>query len=236
MRQAFFGVVFATVLCLACSSFSTNSPATPDAADAATPELDGAAAEVDASDAAVAIDASKPTGQCAATFGDKLTEGFGRIDGMIYAVQKPSDTQCVLPNRDHVIVQVLMNGAVYRLVVNVLGGGADPNIRIGQMAHALPAPAYAEGWHLNVPLDYVSTLGAHADATFAALTLDEAVAKVDALLKVGEPISVYGTSGAGRPESAHLIHRNRANQDGALVANPTTNPTFILFHFGNQTF
>ena len=180
-------------------------------------------------------DASKPTGQCAATFGDRLTEGFGRIDGIVYAIQKPSDTQCVYPNKEHVIVQVLMNGAVYRLVVNVQGAGADKEIRIGQLPHRLPAPAFAEGWHANVELDYVSTLGAHADA-FAAFGLDDGVARVGALLAVGDPVSVYGTCGDGRPESAHLVHRNRTNEDGAIVANPMSNPTFLLFHFGDQTF
>ena len=65
MRPAFFGVTFAAGLFFACSSSSTNRPAAADAADAATPGIDGASTEVDAGDAAVAIDASKPTGQCA---------------------------------------------------------------------------------------------------------------------------------------------------------------------------
>ncbi|HSO32185.1 MAG TPA: hypothetical protein VLT33_06715 [Labilithrix sp.] len=236
MRQAFFGVAFAAGLFFACSSSSTPSGGAPgDGVDAAAPGED-AAVETDASDAAAPVDASKPTGQCAATFGDKLTEGFGRIDGIVYAVQKPSDTQCVFPNNDHVIIQVLMNGAVYRLVANVQGSGTDPKIRIGQMAHALPAPAFAEGWHADAPLDYLTTLGAHADASFTALTLDEGVTKVAAALKIGDPVAIYGTCGAGRPESAHLIHRNKTNQDGAIVVNPTTTPTFMLFHFDNQTF
>ena len=236
MRQAFFGVAVAAGLFFACSSSSTPSGGGPiDGVDAALPDEDAAVA-ADASDAAVAVDASKPTGQCAATFGDKLTTGFGRIDGIVYAVQKPSDTQCVLPNNDHVIIQVLMNGAVYRLVANVQGSGTDPKIRIGQLAHALPAPAFAEGWHADAPLDYLTTLGAHADAGFTALSLDEGVAKVAAALKIGDPVAIYGTCGAGRPESAHLIHRNLTNQDGAIVVNPTTTPTFMLFHFDNQTF
>lgn len=237
MRQAFFGVAFAAGLFFACSSSSTN-PTSPSDVDAATPEADAATGEPDASDAAVAVDASKPTGQCAATFGDKLTAGFGRIDGILYAVQKPSDKQCAMTNDDHVIVQVLMNGAVYRLVVNVLGTGADAKIRIAEMPHALPAPAYAEGWHLAAPLDYLTALGAHSDASFTAATLDEGVTRVAAFLdaKIGEPIAIYGTSGDARPESAHLIHRNLTNQDGAIVVSPKTNPTFMLFHFATQTF
>jgi hypothetical protein len=49
-------------------------------------------------------------------------------------------------------------------------------------------------------------------------------------------VAVYAESGAGRPESTHLVHRNKTNQDGATVVSPTTSPKFILFHFENETF
>jgi hypothetical protein len=239
MRKAFFAAAFTAgvLFTFACSS-SSPATATPDGVDAEPPADDAAPPiEVDASDAS-APDANKPTGQCApeAAFGKALTVGFGRIDGIVYAVQKPSDTACVFPNSDHVIVQVLMNGAVYRLVANVQGSGADNKIRSAILPHALPAPAFAEGWHATAPLDYVTTLGAHSDASFTALTLDEGVTKIAGELKIGDPIAIYGTVGDGRTESAHLIHRNLANQDGAIVVNPTTTPRFMLFHFGNQTF
>lgn len=238
MRALFLISFFGAVAIAACSSKTTDGATNPP--DAEAPGVDAALADAsDASDAAAA-DASKPTGQCAATFGDKLTEGFGRIDGIIYAVQKPSDTTCAMPNGTHVVLQVLMNGAVYRLVANVQGAGADPNIRFGILPHALPAPAFAEGWHLAAGLDYVTTLDAHvgADAgvSFTPLTLAEAVPKIADELKIGDPVSVYGTCGNGRPESAHLIHRNKTNEDGAIVVNPTTAPRFLLFHFDNQTF
>ena len=222
---------------VACSSSSSPAATTPveDAGgvdDSASPDLDaGSAGDATA-------DAFKPTGLCATTFGSALTEGFGRIDGTVYAVQKPSDTMCTFPNSDHVILQVLMNGAVYRLVVNVQSdrAGSDPKILVATLPHALPAPAFAEGWHTDAPLDYATSLGAHSDASFTALTLADATTKIATDVKVGDPISVYGTSGAGRPESAHLIHRNATNADGALVLSPTASPQFMLFHFDNQTF
>lgn len=237
MRQAFFAASLAAGVFFACSSSTPSNGTPPEGVDAEAPAEDAAPpGDVDASDAAVSIDANKPTGQCAATFGSALTVGFGRIDGIVYAVQKPSDTMCVFPNNDHVVVQVLMNGAVYRLVANVQGSGADPKIRSAILPHALPAPAFAEGWHASGALDYVTTLGAHSDAGFTALTLAELVAKIAGELKIGDPVAIYGTVGDGRTESAHLIHRNRANQDGAIVVNPTTAPRFLLFHFDNQTF
>jgi hypothetical protein len=175
------------------------------------------------------------SGKCADTFGDKLTAGFGRIDGIVYAVQKPSDTECTMPNDDHLIVQVLMNGAVYRLVTNVLGTGADPDIRYAVVPHALPEPAFEEGWHEGVALDYVKTLDVH-NADFKPYGMDDLVAKVASALEVGAKVSVYATSGDGRPESAHLIHRNKSDVDGAIVVSPTGSPKFLLFHFDNQTF
>ena len=231
-----FGACAAVLV--ACSGASSSSGTLAPTADGGSAD-DSATADPDAAAAVDApVDAFKPTGMCASTFGGALTAGFGRIDGTVYAVQKPSDTTCTFPNGDHVIVQVLMNGAVYRLVVNVQSDRAvgDPKILVATMPHALPAPAFAEGWHADAPLDYVTSLGAHSDASFTALTLDDATTKIAAVVKVGDPVAVYGTSGAGRPESAHLIHRNATNADGAIVVSPTASPTFILFHFDNQTF
>lgn len=236
--HVFFGSFVGIGVIAACSS-GASSPVAQPSVDAGPSGEDAPVTDPDAATALDApVDGFVPSGKCADAFGSALTAGFGRIDGTIYAVQKPSDTTCAFPNADHVVLQVLMNSAVYRLVVNVQSdrAGADPKIRIATLDHALPAPAFSEGWHLPAPLDYVTTLGAHADATFTALTLAEATTKIVAELKVGDPVSVYGTSGAGRPESAHLIHRNAADQDGAIVVSPTTSPKFMLFHFDNQTF
>lgn len=224
------------VAAAACGSSSSNG-GTP-GVDAGGDEPEADASSPDASDGAAAADAFTPTGKCADTFGQALTAGFGRADGIVYAVQKPSDTACVLPNSDHVIVQVLIDSAVYRMVVNVQSdrAGSDPKIRVATLAHALPAPAFAEGWHLGAPLDYVTTLGARSDGSFTALTLEEATTRIAGEVKVGDLVSVYGESGQGRPDSTHLVHRNKTNQDGAIVVSPTSSPKFILFHFDNQTF
>lgn len=236
--HAFLGWFVGVGVIAACTSGS-SSPLVQPSVDAGPTGVDAPVTDPDAATAADArVDGFVPSGKCADMFGSALTAGFGRIDGTIYAVQKPSDTTCTFSNADHVILQVLMNSAVYRLVVNVQSdrAGADPKIRIAILDHALPGPAFAEGWHIPAPLDYVTTLGAHADGTFTALTLDEATTKLVSELKVGDPVSVYGTSGAGRPESAHLIHRNAADQDGAIIVSPTTSPRFLLFRFDNQTF
>jgi hypothetical protein len=238
-RAAFRSILaFAVVGSFVACGSASSSPVAQPSVDAGPSGDDAAMIDPDAASADAPVDGFVPSGKCADTFGSALTAGFGRIDGTIYAVQKPSDTTCTLPNATHVILQVLMNSAVYRLVVNVQSdrAGADPKIRIATLDHALPAPPFAEGWHVPAPLDYVTSLGAHADASFSSLTLDEATTRIVAELNVGDPVAVYGTSGDGRPESAHLIHRNAADQDGAIVIHPTTTPKFMLFHFDNQTF
>lgn len=214
---------------VACSSSETS----PAPATTASSDVDSGS-PVDAGGTAVdaAPDAPALSGQCASTFGSALTEGFGRIDGVVYALQMPNDQSCTMPNRDHLIVQVLMSGAVYRMVVNT-------DVKLAAVDHALPAPAFGEGWHTGVGVDYPTTLGAHSPSFEAQADMSALVAKVIADLKVGDSISVYATSGNGRPESAHLVHRNPkvASTDGAIVVHPTAaSPKFLLFAFADQTF
>lgn len=232
-----FALLFGGMLAIACTD--QENPAVGAVPDAEAPQENDAASLADsgAQDSPeTSTNDSGLTGKCADEFGDQLTEGFGRIDGIVYAVQKPSDTQCTLPNDDHVIVQVLMKGAVYRLVTNVLSTGADPNVRFAVVPHALPPPAFEEGWHAGAALDYPNTLDVHND-DFTPYAMDDLVAKIAADVKVGDKVSVYGHSGAGRPESAHKIHRNSgANEDGAIVVSPTGSPKFLLFHFDEQVF
>jgi hypothetical protein len=236
MRFLFaFVAASAIAACSSSSSTSGSTPGTPPGPPVAPPPVSLAAPPPPPESDAGAD--SGLTGQCASTFGASLTEGFGRIDGIVYAVQKPSDTQCTMPNSDHVVLQVLMGGAVYRMVVNVQGSGADTRLWLLKVQHALPAPAYAEGWHADAQLDYVTTLSVHTTDAFTPYEMDPLVTEVAGELHVGDPISVYATVGAGRPESAHLVHRNATNQDGAIVLAPSSaTPSLLLFHFADQTF
>lgn len=212
------------LLLLGCSS-SETTPSAPDA---------GATVEAGGDAGAVEDSGPKLDGSCVVpSFGDDLTEGFGRIDGVISAIQMPNDQTCSMPNRDHLILQVLMNGAVYRLVVNT-------DVKVLELDHALPAPAFAEGWHTGIGLDYAKDLGAASTSFTDPGDMNATVQKaIGAGLAVGDGVSVYATSGAGRPESAHLVHRNTSppNTDGAIVVHPDrATPKFVLFAFDDQTF
>lgn len=192
---------------------------------------------VDAAPADASLDAGKDA-MCAATFGNTLTNAFGRVDGTVVAVVAPGTERCAMPNRDHVIVQVDFGGAVYRMVVNVLSNGADPDIRVRTALAPLPAPAFAEGWHPGLTLDYATNLSIHSGAGWDALDLTEATAWIADPIQVGAPIAVYATSSGGtNSASTHLIHRNGSNHDGALVIDPTgAAPHWLLFSFADQSF
>ena len=197
----------------------------------------GSAAGPDAAPADAALDAGKDA-LCASTFGSALTADFGRVDGTVVAVVAPGTERCAMPNRDHVIVQVDFGGAVYRMVVNVLSNGADPDIRVREVTAALPAPAFAPGWHPGLALDYPRDLGVHSGAGWDALSLTDATAWVAAPIEVGAPIAVYASSSGGTfSHSTHLVHRNGGDEDGALVIDPTgPSPRWLLFSFADQTF
>lgn len=204
-------------------------------------EDDSSDAAPEAANEAAAADAAPDgpdLGTCVGTFGSALASGFGRIDGTLVAIVRPQDQQCPMPNNDHIVLEVKMNGAVYRMVANVHSdvAGTDQRVQMLAKSHALPAPAYAEGQHLGITFDYVTDLGAHA-GDFTPMDQNPLVDGVVAALKVGDPISVYATVGNGVTNSAHLIHRNGVSQDGAIVIAPTSaSPKMLLFHFSDQTF
>lgn len=218
-------------LVLLLSLLAACASAPPEGDDAGLPD-----ASVDAGLDAGDVDAGTKADGCADTFGAAFTNAFGRADGTVVAVVPPG-WQCPLPNGDHVVIQVRIDGGVQRLVVNVQSSFGDPNIRMRTLSAPLPAPAYEEGWHPGVALDY-PTLGVHSDGGWDALTLEDAAARIYDAVDVGAPLSVYATSSGGSyAGSAHLIHRNGSQHDGAIVTGPTgAQPTWLLFHFADQSF
>ncbi len=231
MRALFF--VALLMGAMGCSSAA--EPASVN--DASAPDV---SKQETASDAvADAWDGNKST-TCASTFGAALTNAFGRLDGEVVAIVGPQDTQCALPNDDHVTVQLAMNGAVYRVVVNVASTrGTDLRVRHAVLDHALPMPAWALGWHTDVTLDYPTTLDAHTTTMgmFTPYEMTPLVKRITDAIPLGAKVSAYSWSSGGA--SSHMVHRNERNPqgDGALVVNAdTATPKWLLFHFDGQTF
>lgn len=170
---------------------------------------------------------------CVDTFGDALTNSFGRLDGTLIAIVAPDDTQCTMYNSDHMVLEIAMNGAVYRAVVNVISDrDGDQRVRLFEKSLAMATP-FAEGWHPDVTFDY-DDLGVH-NAEFEPLEMTPLVERLSAPLTIGAPIAVYTTSSGGG--SSHLVHRNKRNADGAIVVDPTSaTPRHLLLAFFTQSF
>jgi hypothetical protein len=172
---------------------------------------------------------------CVGTFGTALTNDFGRIDGTVLAVVKPTDTQCPMFNDDHVVLEVTMQGSVYRAVINVQSTFGDPNVRFLALDHALPGLGWQEGWHTGLTLDYVADFGVHAGPPFEPLSLTDLSDRIADEITIGEQVSVFCQSSGG--PSSHEIHRNDGIVDGAIVLDPNgAAPKALLFHFGDQQF
>lgn len=181
------------------------------------------------------MDAVDKSLTCADTFGSALTPGFGRIDGTILAVVPPDDQACALPNSTHLVVQLTMGGQAYRLVVDVLSNQGSPDVWFDELDAPLAGGAWADGWHVPSQLDYVTDLHV-ASTAFTEMMEADLVAKITSELELGAKVSIFATAGTTEPNSAHLIHRNATNADGAIVIAPDTAPHYLLLRFGEQTF
>jgi hypothetical protein len=183
----------------------------------------------------VTPDALDKSATCAATFGSGLTAGFGRIDGTVLAVVPPGDQACAEPNSTHLVVQVTMGGAAYRLVVDVLSNQGSPDVWFAERDSLFVGMPWSDGWHLGASLDYVADLSVHS-TDFTEMNESDLVAKITSELELGAHISIFATAGTTEPDSAHLVHRNTPNADGAIVLAPDTAPHYLLMRFDEQVF
>lgn len=189
-----------------------------------------------ASGAAGSGGAEDKSAHCASIFGDEIgSVGFARFDGKAVAVVQPGNESCAFPNGSHVVVQLEIKGQVYRMVVNVFSTkGTESRIFTAETQAPLPGEPWAEGWH-PASLDYAATLSIHSDA-FTPQTKTPASQWVADAIQIDAPVSVFATA-EGKPESAHLVHRNGKQHDGAIVVDPTgPSPRWLLFRFDEQSF
>jgi hypothetical protein len=242
MKRWFSALALAACLVTLPSCSSVSPPATTlsvvdaSATDADVPVANAADGGSDAGVDAAPVD--KAAG-CASEFGQALTNAFGRVDGIVVAVVPPAHPTCAQPNSDHVVVQVKLSGAVYRMVVNVASTrGTDLRVRFLRDSQvAMPAPEWAEGWHPGLTLDYAKDLGLHTDR-FAPLEMAPLSAEIAAAINIGDKVGVYVTSSGGSfASSAHKVHRNGQGNDGAIFVRPgQPDQAALFFHFQEQTF
>ena len=236
--------LFGVGLLVACGSPSSNDGAQPGAtADGSVlDDAGGGASDAgredgggSASDAST-VDANKAAA-CASAFGNELVPAFGRLDGTVLAVLPPASNQCALPNSDHVVLQVTMHGAAYRMVVNVHSDLAgDPRVQMAEVDAPLAGGAWAEGWHTTAAVDYPTTLSVHSTG-FTPYDMAPLAQRIADFIPLGDKISVFATAATAYKDSAHLVHRNGSNHDGAIVVGASTaTPKWLVFHFDGQVF
>jgi hypothetical protein len=170
-------------------------------------------------------------------FGSGVTAGFGRIDGTVLAIVPPNDQDCAEPNSTHLVIQVSIADGAYRMVVDVLSTSGSPEVLIDELDTALVGPAWSEGWHQPVAVDFPTTFGVHS-TSFTAMEQADLVTKITNEISLGSHISIYGTATTSEPHSPHLVHRypDVPSSDGAIVIDPDTAPHFILLNFDEYTF
>lgn len=183
-----------------------------------------------------AVDAPTKSAACASSFDVSLTQGFGKLDGTVVAVVTPSDTQCAFADPSHVIVEVRMQGNVYRVAVELEADhGADRTLRFAEIAHPGFSP-WLEAWHSpGAAMDYPSFLDVHSGPLFTSTPPAALAGKIADAIPVGAQVSIYATGLDGT--SATLVRRIGGMRDGAIVVNasgPST--TWLLFHSADQTF
>lgn len=171
---------------------------------------------------------------CTSNFGDALTSTHGRLDGILVAIVPPGESQCN-GDDDHLHLQVRADDQIYDVAVNVRSDlGGDPDVHYFTTPAQLTGPAWAEGWHPDLKLDYPASLGVHAD-DFTPYTINVLAQKVEGALSTANHVSIYGT-GYG-PDGMHKIHRDGYGRDGAIVLEPLSGDArYLLFRFASQTF
>jgi len=182
------------------------------------------------------VDGTPMRRPCTSSFGNALSPVYGRMDGYLVAIVPPGTGGCHA-DLGHVHLQVEISGAVYDVAVNVGTNDATNDVHSTTLDHALVGPAWSEGWHTNVIVDY-PTLGVHA-AAMPLRTETENVNDLMAELATANHISIYAT-GYSTDDGAHLVHRstsNRSGEDGLVVVKPlSTTAHARLFSFTSQTF
>lgn len=176
---------------------------------------------------------------CTETFGSGLSTAYGRLDGFLVAIVAPGpSTAPCRADSDHLHLQVLMSGAVYDVAVNVGTDDATNDVHTTTLDHALIGPAWSEGWHTGVTVDYVA-LGVHAGA-LPLRTQTQSVAALMTDLATANHVSVYATGYSPVPSGAHLVHRYTSGAngtDGLVVTQPLSPVAHArLFSFTTQAF
>lgn len=181
------------------------------------------------------VDDGTPTRQnCTSNFGNALTTSFGRLDGFLVAIVPPQTGACNA-DRQHVHLQIKMNGDIYDVAVDVTAASGPDDVHTLTMDHAPLGAPWSEGWHTGVSLDYTQ---APLDVHSTDLPLKTKAEMTDELMSDLADVNHISVFAIGYgPDGVHLVHRNGGLHDGMIVTQPLSNPAHLrLLSFSDQTF
>jgi len=238
---------------------SDGGGATPIGADGATPAVDGGAGVDDAGVSPPAKDAgssppvidggsappppdagsasSTRNGTCtplSKQTGKAVDTSHGRLDGTLVYVLPIDGSGACNGDSAHVHLQVEVQGLVYDVAVDI--GKAGDEVGWLQKTMAVPGGAWSEGWHGSDALGYRS-VGLTSGA-FTTLSPSNMGAEIESLLAATSKISIYCTGYTPGDNGCHDVHyQDGTSQDGAIVLDPTSPTSPILFfRFTSQSF
>jgi hypothetical protein len=168
---------------------------------------------------------------CSSTYGSALKGSFGRLDGTVVSIVNPGGSSKCNGDSDHVHLQVLMNGDIYDVAIDVTDGYWY------QADVPLPGAPWAEGYYED-SLDYTTDLGVKS-TQFTTISQSAVTTQLEQLLATVNHITTYGTiyTGSDAGSGMHDIHYESKNKDGALFLQPLSSPAhMILFRFSEDSF
>lgn len=219
-----FVVLAVPAFLAACAATSENAASTSDEVHLGTPPDAGIEASTSTVD-----DGAPDHRPCTSTFGHGIPGHYhGRLDGYLVAIVPPTPSHTCGGDRDHLHLQIAMQGATYDVAVNI-----DSDVLFAEADAPLADGPWLEGWKPSgTYFDIPSSLGLHS-ADFDSV--GDLSARVEALLANVNHISVFATPYAS--SGIHLVHRNGHGNDGAIILNPlSSRPHYLVFRFPSQVF
>jgi hypothetical protein len=165
--------------------------------------------------------------------GSAASSYHGRMDGTVSYVLPQGGLESCNGDDSHVHLQVLMNGSVYDVAIDI-GEGSPGDMILYETDIAMPDGAWSEGWHSTDGLSYQG-LGL-TPGEFTLMSPAEINQKLVAELATVNHVSVFCVGYQPQGNGCHDVHYENDSDDGALVLEPLSPVAHVLFfHFSDQT-
>lgn len=206
-------------------------------ADAPNSPDDAASSDAGGGGSGSNLDGTPTRQPCTSHFGNALPSSgtFGRLDGYLVAIVPPGSTSGCNDDSSHVHLQIKMNNEIYDIAIDAIDSQTHTDdVHTSTRDIPMPSgPAWSEGFHTGVTLDYPS-LGVHS-SSLPLLTKAQVVNAFETDLATVNHISIYTTTYGS--DGAHLVHRNGGGHDGAVVSEPLSPTAHVrLLSFSDQSF